>query len=585
MVYAPLNRPRVGAPRSSKSRRANPTRFEWGPVSGSLEREADRAADAITRGSSPPRAAPVAVESSRSTPHEPGGAPLESHTRAFMERHFGTDFADVRVHTDAHAARQARSGDARAFAVHDDLYFAAGEYAPHAQTGRWLLAHELAHTVQQRSLGGQALARRSPGGELSSAKVSAAIQYTNKRFDSDAQREIQRMVGAEPDGDFGKNSAQALARFQTDAKLTMVDGKLGPETLDAQMRLAGVTNQSAEDSAAYVAARDVMLVAQLYDLPISLALSVHLEPEQTELVSTRFEAGSALVTLGPQAFVDSETLRVAIETGLNNSAPIDPAPGLRPQRLSAKLERAAVRFNDAKLEDPRAVRVVQSAVGATPDGVFGPDTVERIAELQAGGTDGMVDGKLDLATLEQVHRVLVEREAFDGILRLMIDYFDLVTKGAMNMRARERVPGPQGFPANGRNVPLAQGRSNSVVWISNDSLGNFEQSFRVIAHELAHTRRARTQGAGSEPAEEFEARSEELLFPGLPVSDSFLLSQAWSVLAKFEALTDAERVAAWSRFERVRALLRRRVPGLAADLLAAGRELLDSYEQQTKAEP
>jgi hypothetical protein len=66
-----------------------------------------------------------------------------------MEQRLGHDFSRVRVHTDAGAAAAARAVSADAFALGSDLYFAPGRYAPGTADGRRLLAHELAHTVQQ----------------------------------------------------------------------------------------------------------------------------------------------------------------------------------------------------------------------------------------------------------------------------------------------------------------------------------------------------------------------------------------------------------------------------------------------------
>jgi hypothetical protein len=77
------------------------------------------------------------------------GQPLDAATRAFMEPRFGHDFSQVRVHADAKAAESARAVHARAYAVGPDVIFAAGQYVPATQSGRQLLAHELAHTVQQ----------------------------------------------------------------------------------------------------------------------------------------------------------------------------------------------------------------------------------------------------------------------------------------------------------------------------------------------------------------------------------------------------------------------------------------------------
>ncbi|MBD0371724.1 MAG: DUF4157 domain-containing protein, partial [Pyrinomonadaceae bacterium] len=74
------------------------------------------------------------------------GRPLDSETRAFMESRFDHDFSQVRVHTDAKAAESARAVNARAYTVGTNVVFGAGQYN---RGGRRLLAHELAHVVQQ----------------------------------------------------------------------------------------------------------------------------------------------------------------------------------------------------------------------------------------------------------------------------------------------------------------------------------------------------------------------------------------------------------------------------------------------------
>jgi Domain of unknown function (DUF4157) len=77
------------------------------------------------------------------------GRPLDRPTRSFMESRFGSDFSGVRVHDDARAAESARAVNARAYTVGQHIAFDRGQYAPHTESGRHLLAHELAHTVQQ----------------------------------------------------------------------------------------------------------------------------------------------------------------------------------------------------------------------------------------------------------------------------------------------------------------------------------------------------------------------------------------------------------------------------------------------------
>ena len=78
------------------------------------------------------------------------GQPLDPATRAYMEPRFGHDFSKVRVHTDAKAAESVRAVNARAYTVGKDVVFGEGQYAPRTDAGRHLIAHELAHTIQQQ---------------------------------------------------------------------------------------------------------------------------------------------------------------------------------------------------------------------------------------------------------------------------------------------------------------------------------------------------------------------------------------------------------------------------------------------------
>jgi hypothetical protein len=77
--------------------------------------------------------------------------PLDDGTRQTMETRLGHDFSQVRVHTDAAAARSAAELGARAYTVGSDVVFGAGRYAPQASSGQRLLTHELVHVIQQRA--------------------------------------------------------------------------------------------------------------------------------------------------------------------------------------------------------------------------------------------------------------------------------------------------------------------------------------------------------------------------------------------------------------------------------------------------
>jgi Domain of unknown function (DUF4157) len=83
---------------------------------------------------------------------------LDPATRQRVEAAVGSDLGDVRVHRDAGAAEAASALGARAFTVGRDMFFGQGQFNPATMGGQKLIAHEAAHTVQQR--GGSAHARR-----------------------------------------------------------------------------------------------------------------------------------------------------------------------------------------------------------------------------------------------------------------------------------------------------------------------------------------------------------------------------------------------------------------------------------------
>ena len=80
-----------------------------------------------------------------------GGQPLDGTLGTRMSTAFGHDFSSVRVHTNAQAAGLSDGLNARAFTIGSDIAFAQGEYQPGTLVGDALIAHELAHVVQQQS--------------------------------------------------------------------------------------------------------------------------------------------------------------------------------------------------------------------------------------------------------------------------------------------------------------------------------------------------------------------------------------------------------------------------------------------------
>jgi len=113
------------------------------PRCGAKKEEELRREDAGAGGA--PGYAPSIVHDVLASP----GRPLDGGARSFMEQRFGAGFGGVRVHDDARAAESARAVDAHAYTVGSHVVFGAARYAPGTPGGDRLLAHELAHVVQQ----------------------------------------------------------------------------------------------------------------------------------------------------------------------------------------------------------------------------------------------------------------------------------------------------------------------------------------------------------------------------------------------------------------------------------------------------
>ncbi len=77
------------------------------------------------------------------------GSPLPDGLRSQFESSLGADLSSVRVHTGEESAQAAKAVGARAYTTGQDIHFGAGHYNPSSAFGVHLLAHEVAHTVQQ----------------------------------------------------------------------------------------------------------------------------------------------------------------------------------------------------------------------------------------------------------------------------------------------------------------------------------------------------------------------------------------------------------------------------------------------------
>jgi hypothetical protein len=122
------------------------------------------------------------------------GESLDAPSRAYFEPRFGHDFSKVRIHVGGEAAESARSVNAQAYTVGQHVVFGAGLYAPHTSAGSRLLAHELAHVVQQS---GGATAPQAQVDATETGSSGGTLVSGRSRHLKSAPASVQRKCGTE----------------------------------------------------------------------------------------------------------------------------------------------------------------------------------------------------------------------------------------------------------------------------------------------------------------------------------------------------------------------------------------------------
>jgi hypothetical protein len=167
------------------------------------------------------------------------GVPLAPHERAHFEAAFGCDLSQVRVHTDERATAAASAVNAHAFTVGRDIFFAAGAYEPATARGRTVIAHEIAHVLQDpRAVDAgeldTAVEITSPGDAAEWTAEAAVESIADGRMPqarSTAQRaRIARLVAGLLDRRDANDPAQLVARLTETVRTTLSgdpDDRLG----------------------------------------------------------------------------------------------------------------------------------------------------------------------------------------------------------------------------------------------------------------------------------------------------------------------------------------------------------------------
>jgi hypothetical protein len=137
------------------------------------------------------------------------GKALDTNTRASMGSHFGHDFSQVRVHTDAKAAESAEAVNARAYTVGNHIVFNTSEYKPDTLVGDALIGHEMAHVIQQTEKTSHAAT------ESSTTLDSMSLE---KAADSSAAGVIASILGGTRTI-FGRVAQNVIPGFRTGLRL------------------------------------------------------------------------------------------------------------------------------------------------------------------------------------------------------------------------------------------------------------------------------------------------------------------------------------------------------------------------------
>ncbi|SDE09291.1 Helix-turn-helix [Kordiimonas lacus] len=199
-------------------------------AAGAAEKEGD-AADNDDKAVAATPDFEAAVEAAKS-----GGVPLPPKAKAFMEDRFGADFSKVRIHLGADADRLCKQIGAKAFAIGYHIFFSSGRFNPDSREGRFLLAHELTHVVQQK------------GGIRTQEERAAAAEEEAKSKSEETQAAPEEPQAAAEDVQAAPEKTQA-APEETQAAAEVQSAPREAQTAPEEAKTAGDEVQSAPEEA------------------------------------------------------------------------------------------------------------------------------------------------------------------------------------------------------------------------------------------------------------------------------------------------------------------------------------------------
>jgi hypothetical protein len=217
------------------------------------------------------------------------GRPLDLAARRYFEPRFGQDFSRVRIYSDGPAARSASALGARAYTVGEAIIFNEAEYSLESPSGRRLVAHELAHVVQQRRGGAAAPVAGNPN--LEAAAQSAAndvTRGTSVTVTGSAALGIARQ--SKPEGTAGASAGQP-------------EGDAARPIVEALLKAFAAATGSEKNRIGMQAVREVI---SAYRFSTTGLTEMHFEPGLTKYDGMTYGLGDAArrsrIEFGPGSF-------------------------------------------------------------------------------------------------------------------------------------------------------------------------------------------------------------------------------------------------------------------------------------------
>jgi hypothetical protein len=270
------------------------------------------------------------------------GHAIPAPLRERFENSLDADLSAVRVHTGAASAHAAQAAHARAYTLGQDIHFNSGAYDPASREGQRVLAHEVAHTVQQAAASGPANTITKPGdaAELQADGAAPAMVAGRSARVSPQPAAIARILQTDlpaPKTDFPPG---LLAACPTLANWHKLDADPDLQKLVKAYKAVELAKLTYDAANAAIDTTPGTKTPQLVSDEAQRAASdytnvaTELSVQCTNLANKLFEPKLNLDRPGPAPAAPSPR---SDDLGLKNTPPPQPKPGLSPDEHAAKL--------------------------------------------------------------------------------------------------------------------------------------------------------------------------------------------------------------------------------------------------------